>query len=68
MVQVNGSVTASPLDQRAPLTGTVEQVADDLAELNSLGIAQVFWSLYTHPEEQPDALEQLLAHVPKPDR
>lgn len=62
VVQVNGSVTTKPLDQRAPLTGSVEQVAGDLAELLALGVDHVFWSMVdTQPHEQLNALEQLLA-------
>jgi alkanesulfonate monooxygenase SsuD/methylene tetrahydromethanopterin reductase-like flavin-dependent oxidoreductase (luciferase family) len=63
VVQVNGSVTTTPLDERAPLTGSVQQVADDLAELKSLGVDHVFWSLYAEPDEQLHSLEQLLAQV-----
>jgi alkanesulfonate monooxygenase SsuD/methylene tetrahydromethanopterin reductase-like flavin-dependent oxidoreductase (luciferase family) len=36
VVQVNGSVTTTPLDERAPLTGSTDQVADDLAQLSAL--------------------------------
>ena len=61
-VQVNGPVTTEPLAERAPLTGSVEQVAEDLAELRSLGADQVFWSMVgTEPDAQLRALELLLA-------
>jgi probable F420-dependent oxidoreductase len=65
VVQVNGPVTPKPLDQRAPLTGSVEQVAGDLAEASSLGADHVFWQMPdVQPDEQLHALEQLLAQNP----
>lgn len=60
-VQVNGAVSAGgPVDDRAPLTGSVEQVADDLAELDRLNAQHVFWPMLD-PAEQLDILEQLQA-------
>jgi hypothetical protein len=60
VVQVNGPVTAEPLDERAPLTGSVEQVASDLAQLRSLGVDQVFWSiLEIDPDQQLHGIELL---------
>jgi probable F420-dependent oxidoreductase len=62
VVQVNGPVTPKALDERAPLTGSVEQVAEDLAELRALGVDHVFWLMpEVRPDEQLQALEQLLA-------
>ena len=62
VVQVNGPVTTRPLDEREPLTGAVEQVAGDLAELRALGVDHVFWLMAdTPPDEQLHALERLLA-------
>jgi probable F420-dependent oxidoreductase len=62
VVQVNGPVTARPLDDRQPLTGSAEQVAEDLAELRALGVDQVFWLMADLPaDEQLDGLERLLA-------
>lgn len=62
VVQVNGPVTARPLDRREPLTGGVEQVAEDLAGLRALGVDQVFWlTADLPPDEQLDGLERLLA-------
>lgn len=59
---MNGPVTTAYLDERAPLTGSVEEVAEDLAELRSLGADQVFWSMVgTKPDAQLHALELLLA-------
>lgn len=58
-VQVNGDVSADrPVDDRGPLTGAVEQVAEDLAELDRLGVDHVFWAMLD-PAEQLDILEQL---------
>lgn len=60
-VQVNGAVTADkPVDDRSPLTGSVEQVTDDLLELDRLGVDHVFWSMMD-PAEQLDILGQLRA-------
>jgi probable F420-dependent oxidoreductase len=60
VLHVNGSLTNKPLDERAPLTGSVEQVAGDLSEANSLGADHVFWALYGDADEQLGAMERLL--------
>ncbi|MGH8931324.1 MAG: TIGR03619 family F420-dependent LLM class oxidoreductase [Egibacteraceae bacterium] len=65
MVRVNGSITTKPLDERAPLTGSVEQVAEDLAQARSVGADHVFWSMDTEPAEQLAVMEQLLAQAPQ---
>ncbi|MBO2453974.1 TIGR03619 family F420-dependent LLM class oxidoreductase [Actinomadura barringtoniae] len=44
MLQVNGAVTAKPLDERGPLTGSVEQVAADLETAAEMGVEHVFWN------------------------
>lgn len=60
VVQVNGPVTTQPMDERAPLTGSVEQVAEDLARLRALGVDQVFWSiLEIDPDQQLHGIELL---------
>jgi hypothetical protein len=62
VVQVNGPVTLGPLDQRAPLTGSAEQVAGEPAERRPLGVDHVFWLMpEVPPDEQLHALERLLA-------
>ena len=62
VVQVNGPVTTAPLEQRAPLTGSADQLAGDLAELRALGIDQVFWlMLDVPPDQQLPGLERLVA-------
>jgi probable F420-dependent oxidoreductase len=65
VVRVNGSITTAPLDERAPLTGSVEQVAEDLAQARSLDADHVFWSMATEPAEQLAVMEQLLAQAPQ---
>jgi probable F420-dependent oxidoreductase len=62
VVQVNGPVTTKPLAERAPLTGSIDQVADDVVQLSALGADHVFWAMVdTAPDEQLHALEQLRA-------
>jgi len=64
IVRVNGSVTTKPAaGERAPLTGTVAQVLDDLADLESTSIDQVFWQMDIDPDEQLANLDHLLAQV-----
>ncbi|MFF4506447.1 LLM class flavin-dependent oxidoreductase [Streptomyces sp. NPDC001401] len=59
LVQVNGTVTdGDAVDERAPLTGSVEQVADDLTELDRLGADHVYWSMIDQ-SEQLDILARL---------
>jgi probable F420-dependent oxidoreductase len=60
VVRVNGTVTDTPVEDRAPGTGSVEQVADDVARLDALGISQTFWSMATAPAKQLEAMERLL--------
>lgn len=61
VVQVNGVVSDSPGeagdDERAPLTGSVEQVAEDVERLASLPVRHVLWAT------APDADAQLQALV-----
>jgi probable F420-dependent oxidoreductase len=63
VVQVNGAIAEPGGDDRAPLTGSVEQVADDLARLERLRADHVFWALAPEPDEQLRAVERLLARV-----
>ncbi|MEV0398821.1 TIGR03619 family F420-dependent LLM class oxidoreductase [Actinoallomurus sp. NPDC050550] len=64
VVRVNGSVTAKPLEERAPLTGSVDQVLEDLPRVRSLGAAHVLWAMRTHPDAQLAVMEELLARAP----
>lgn len=59
VVRVNGSVRTAARDQRAPLTGSVGQVADDVARAAALGVDEVFWAMSTPPEEQLEAMARL---------
>ncbi|GAA2206342.1 LLM class F420-dependent oxidoreductase [Nonomuraea monospora] len=43
VIQVNGTIGDRPLDERAPLTGSAEQVAEDLARARALGADHVLW-------------------------
>jgi probable F420-dependent oxidoreductase len=59
VVRVNGSVRTAARDRRAPLTGSVEQVAADVARAAALGVGEVFWAMSTPPEEQLEAMARL---------
>jgi probable F420-dependent oxidoreductase len=43
MLQVNGNVTERAADERAPLTGSPEQVAEDLGRAAAMGVQHVYW-------------------------
>jgi probable F420-dependent oxidoreductase len=60
-VQVNGSVTADPLDERMPLTGSAEQVAGDLDRLGTLGADHVFWLQDEEPADRVQSIAPLLS-------
>ncbi|MEV5751096.1 TIGR03619 family F420-dependent LLM class oxidoreductase [Actinoallomurus sp. NPDC052308] len=64
VVRVNGSITAKPRAGRTPLTGSVEQVLDDLPRVRALGAAHVLWAMRTPPDEQLAVLEELTARAP----
>jgi probable F420-dependent oxidoreductase len=64
VVRVNGTITTQPREgERAPLTGTIAQVIDDLAKLEPLHVNQVFWDMDTSPDEQLQAMQELLDHT-----
>lgn len=63
VIRVNGTVTPKALDERAPLTGSVEQVIEDLGQAASLGIEHVLWAMDSHPEEQLAMMENLHAQA-----
>lgn len=63
VVQVNGAVSESPADERAPLTGSVEQVADDVARLASLHVDHVLWATAPDPDEQLRNIARLRSRV-----
>jgi probable F420-dependent oxidoreductase len=60
VVRVNGTITDEPVERRQPLTGSVEQVLEDLPALEALGVAEVFWSGSAEPDDQVRRLERLL--------
>jgi len=59
MLQVNGNVTAEPLDERGPLLGSPEQVAADLDQARELGVEHVYWNSDDDPLGQLPLLQQL---------
>ena len=61
VVQVNGAVTPHALDDRGPLTGSAEQVADDLDRLDELAVDHVFWSMPGAPAETVASIAPLLS-------
>lgn len=63
VIRVNGSITAKPLDERAPLTGSVDQVIEDLARAGALGATETLWAMDSEPDEQLAVMEQLHAQT-----
>src|SRR6188472_3566909 len=59
MLQVNGNVTAEPLDERGPLLGSPEQVVADLDQAAELGIEHVYWNSNDDPLSQLPLLAEL---------
>ncbi|WP_084964324.1 TIGR03619 family F420-dependent LLM class oxidoreductase [Thermoactinospora rubra] len=59
VVRVNGMVTEKAQDDRAPVTGSAEQVMEDLARLRSAGVGHVFWAMDTQPDERLAAMDRL---------
>jgi hypothetical protein len=60
LLQVNGTLSDRPLDERGPLLGSVEQVADDLERAEALGVGHVYWnSLTEDPLDQVPLVAQL---------
>jgi hypothetical protein len=59
MLQVNGNVTTTPLDERGPLIGSPEQVAGDLEQVRKLGVEHVYWNSEDDPLTQLTLLAQL---------
>jgi probable F420-dependent oxidoreductase len=59
MLQVNGNVTAEPLDERGPLLGSPEQVAADLDRAARLGIEHIYWNTDDEPLRHLPLLGQL---------
>jgi hypothetical protein len=59
MLQVNGNITAEPVDEHGPLLGSPEQVAADLDHATRLGVEHVYWNSADNPLSQLPFLEQL---------
>jgi probable F420-dependent oxidoreductase len=59
MLQVNGNLTEKPMQERAPLLGSPDQVAADLDQAAKLGVAHVFWNSNDDPLRQLPLLGQL---------
>jgi probable F420-dependent oxidoreductase len=59
MLQVNGNVTAEPLDERGPLLGSPEQVAADLDQAERLRIEHIYWNSQYEPLRHLAQLDQL---------
>jgi probable F420-dependent oxidoreductase len=59
MLQVNGNITAEPLEERGPLLGSPEQVATDLEQAAGLGVEHVYWNSADDPLTQLPQLDQL---------
>lgn len=60
---MNASLSEKALDERAPLQGAAEQVAEELPRLEALGVDEVFWSMDydpVEPEAQIERMERLL--------
>ena len=60
LLQVNGTITEQALDERAPLLGSVDQVATDLDRVEGYGVSHVYWnSLTEDPLQQIPLIAQL---------
>lgn len=60
VVQVNGAITEQAQDERMPLTGSLDQVIEDLTRLEALGVRHVIWNaLDADTGEQLGHLEAL---------
>ncbi|MFB4281269.1 MULTISPECIES: TIGR03619 family F420-dependent LLM class oxidoreductase [unclassified Nonomuraea] len=63
VLQVNGPITDRPLDERMPLTGSPEQVAEDLAQARALGADHVFWQPFeTDAEELIGRIQEIITY------
>jgi probable F420-dependent oxidoreductase len=58
-LQVNGEITAEPLNERGPLLGSLEQVADDVDRAAQLGVDHICWNGEGDPVGQLPLLAQL---------
>jgi probable F420-dependent oxidoreductase len=64
VAQVNGTITEQAQDERMPLTGSLDQVVEDLARLEALGVRHVIWHpLDADTDEQLGWLEALKQRI-----
>lgn len=59
LLQVNATVTAEPQDERGPLAGSPEQVAEDLDRAAALGVEHVYWNTTSDATDQLPLLAEL---------
>lgn len=59
VLRVNGELSAAPVDGREPLTGSVEQVVEDLARVARSGVDHVFWGPADESEQQLGLMAEL---------
>lgn len=60
LLQVNGTLSEQPQEERGPLLGSVDQVAADLQRAESLGVGHVYWnSLAEDPLTQVPLIARL---------
>ncbi|MEV0617814.1 TIGR03619 family F420-dependent LLM class oxidoreductase [Nonomuraea sp. NPDC050404] len=63
VIQVNGSISDRPLDERMPLTGSPEQVAEDLTRARALGADHVLWQpIGAEPEELVERITEIITY------
>ncbi|MEU4196381.1 TIGR03619 family F420-dependent LLM class oxidoreductase [Kribbella sp. NPDC026611] len=62
VIRVNEEITPQPLSgDRLPLAGSPEQIAEDLQQLEALGVTEAFWSMKDTPwRDRVPAVESLL--------
>jgi probable F420-dependent oxidoreductase len=62
VLMVNGAVTEQPVDGADPLTGSVEQVAEQLPQAAELGVDHIVWNMLgAEPDAQLAALRSGLS-------
>src|SRR2546429_5059489 len=52
VVRVNGNVTDQPPRDRTPMTGTVDQILEDMDRLEGLGAGHAFWAMFGPPRSE----------------
>jgi probable F420-dependent oxidoreductase len=62
LLQVNATLTTEPQDQRGPLAGSPEQVAEDLDRAAALGVEHVYWNTTGDATDQLPLVAGLRSH------